>query len=233
MKFLVLQMMKTNRLQRPQSIDNVLIDLHQIQTNRQQEPSGVTAKILDDENTIIANHQDETDSKKDIEVQEGKIKKGKKKLVIYVSSTILLFLLITIIGYNEFQDYCLSKIRISEVVTNNTQSIVDEYGKHPAWIELVNTNSTPINIGGLYITRDRSCLDRSMNSKERIKHMSMILLYCYVAVDEFLIHHFKFLFIHTNTVPFIDHNFLRSHCICSYCDKNSRQYTRFRSTCIW
>ena len=174
MKYLVLQMMKTNRLQRPQSIDNVLIALHQIQTNRQQEPSGVTAKILDDENTIIANHQDETDSKKDIEVQEGKIKKGKKKLVIYVSSTILLFLLITIIGYNEFQDYCLSKIRISEVVTNNTQSIVDEYGKHPAWIELVNTNLTPINIGGLYITSDRSCLDRSMNSEERIKHMSMI-----------------------------------------------------------
>ena len=174
MRQLVLKMMQTNRLQRPQSIDNVLIALHQIQTNRQQEPSGVTAKILDDENTIIANHQDETDSKKDIEVQEGKVKKGKKKLVIYVSSTILLFLLITIIGYNEFQDYCLSKIRISEVVTNNTQSIVDEYGKHPAWIELVNTNSTPINIGGLYITSDRSCLDRSMNSEERIKHMSMI-----------------------------------------------------------
>ena len=65
-----------------------------------------------------------------------------------------------------------------------------------------------------------------------VKHMNVIFLAVDVAVDEFLVHHFKFLFIHTNTVPFSGHSFLRSHCICSYCDKNSRQYTRFRSTCI-
>lgn len=33
-----------------------------------------------------------------------------------------------------------------------------------------------------------------------VKHMCVILLTVNVAVDEFLVHHFKFLFIHTNTL---------------------------------
>ena len=33
-------------------------------------------------------------------------------------------------------------IRINEVLTNNTASVVDEYGSREAWIELENTSFT-------------------------------------------------------------------------------------------
>ena len=65
-------------------------------------------------------------------------------------------------------------IRLNEVMTNNTVSIVDEYGRHEAWIELENTSFTTYNVRGMYITTDRSVLDPSMSVPERIKRMSII-----------------------------------------------------------
>ena len=40
-------------------------------------------------------------------------------------------------------------IRLNEVLTNNTASIVDEYGNREAWIELENTSFTTYNIRGM------------------------------------------------------------------------------------
>ena len=65
-------------------------------------------------------------------------------------------------------------IRINEVLTNNTQSIQDEFGEHLAWIELENTSYTSYNIRGMYFTTDRSVLDPKMSVPERIKRMSVI-----------------------------------------------------------
>ena len=65
-------------------------------------------------------------------------------------------------------------IRINEVLTNNTASIVDEYGNREAWIELENTSFTTYNIRGMYFTTDRSVLDPKMSVPERIKRMSVI-----------------------------------------------------------
>lgn len=65
-------------------------------------------------------------------------------------------------------------IRISEVLTNNTASIVDEFGNREAWIELENTSFTTYNIRGMYFTTDRSVLDPQMSVPERIKRMSVI-----------------------------------------------------------
>ena len=65
-------------------------------------------------------------------------------------------------------------IRINEVLTNNTTSIQDEYGRHEAWIELENTSFTTYNIRGMYFTTDRSVLDPNMSVPERIKRMSVI-----------------------------------------------------------
>ena len=65
-------------------------------------------------------------------------------------------------------------IRLNEVLTNNTQSIVDEYGAREAWIELENTSFTSYNVRGMYLTTDRSVLDRSMSVPERISRMSII-----------------------------------------------------------
>ena len=65
-------------------------------------------------------------------------------------------------------------IRLNEVLTNNTASIVDEYGSREAWIELENTSFTTYNIRGMYFTTDRSVLDPQMSVPERIKRMSVI-----------------------------------------------------------
>ena len=65
-------------------------------------------------------------------------------------------------------------IRINEVLTNNTASIVDEFGNREAWIELENTSFTTYNIRGMYFTTDRSVLDPEMSVPERIKRMSVI-----------------------------------------------------------
>lgn len=65
-------------------------------------------------------------------------------------------------------------IRINEVLTNNTQSIQDEFGQREAWIELENTSFTTYNVRGMYFTTDRSVLDPKMSVPERIKRMSVI-----------------------------------------------------------
>jgi flagellar basal body-associated protein FliL len=65
-------------------------------------------------------------------------------------------------------------IRISEVLTNNTASIQDEFGEREAWIELENISFTTYNIRGMYLTTDRHVLDKEMSVPERIKRMSVI-----------------------------------------------------------
>ena len=65
-------------------------------------------------------------------------------------------------------------IRLNEVLTNNTASIVDEFGERKAWIELENTSFTTYNIRGMYLTTDRSVLDPKMSVPDRIKRMSVI-----------------------------------------------------------
>ena len=65
-------------------------------------------------------------------------------------------------------------IVISEVLTNNTASIQDEYGRREAWIELENTSFTTYNVRGMFITTDRRVLNEGLSAPERIKLMRMI-----------------------------------------------------------
>lgn len=65
-------------------------------------------------------------------------------------------------------------IVINEVLTNNTASIQDEFGKREAWIELANTSFTTYNVRGMFITTNRQVLDKNLSAPERIKLMSMI-----------------------------------------------------------
>ena len=83
-------------------------------------------------------------------------------------SGLLLFSTLTVFGQGA------KNIRINEVLTNNTASIVDEFGNREAWIELENTSFTTYNIRGMYFTTDRSVLDPQMSVPERIKRMSVI-----------------------------------------------------------
>lgn len=48
----------------------------------------------------------------------------------------------------------LEALRINEVMVENTNSIVDEYGERSAWLELFNANFAPLNINSIFITND-------------------------------------------------------------------------------
>lgn len=67
-----------------------------------------------------------------------------------------------------------ASIKLNEVMTNNSTSLQDEYGQHKAWVELANISHSTYNIRGMYITTDRSVLDRNMSVPERVKRMSII-----------------------------------------------------------
>ena len=65
-------------------------------------------------------------------------------------------------------------IVISEVLTGNANSVVDEFGQREAWIELENTSFSTYNVRGMFITTNRQVLDKSLSAPERIKLMSII-----------------------------------------------------------
>lgn len=87
---------------------------------------------------------------------------------------ILLFLsLITIVGSSAYAQGA-KNIKINEVLTNNTQSMLDEYGENLPWLELANTSFSTYDIRGMYIATDRKVLDQKLSVPERIKLMSQI-----------------------------------------------------------
>lgn len=49
-----------------------------------------------------------------------------------------------------------SSLRINEVMVQNDNNIVDEYGRHNGWIELFNSSFAPLEISSVYITNDKS-----------------------------------------------------------------------------
>ena len=67
-----------------------------------------------------------------------------------------------------------ASIKLNEVMTANQKSLIDEYGAHNAWVEIANISHSTYNIRGMYLTTDRSVLDRKMSVPERVKRMSQI-----------------------------------------------------------
>lgn len=65
-------------------------------------------------------------------------------------------------------------IKISEVLTNNTTSLQDEFGRHEAWVELENTAFSTYNVRDMFIATDRHVLDKSLSAPQRISRMSAI-----------------------------------------------------------
>ena len=43
-------------------------------------------------------------------------------------------------------------IRITEVMTDNRTSLIDEYGEHKPWVELSNFSFTTYNVRGMFLT---------------------------------------------------------------------------------
>lgn len=87
---------------------------------------------------------------------------------------IFLFLsLITVFGSSAFAQGA-KNIKINEVLTNNTKSMLDEYGEALPWIELANTSFSTYDIRGMYIATDKKVLDQNLSVPERIEMMSQI-----------------------------------------------------------
>lgn len=67
-----------------------------------------------------------------------------------------------------------ASIKLNEVMTNNQQSLIDEYGVRNAWVEIANISHSTYNVRGMYLTTDRSVLDKQMSVPERQRRMSQI-----------------------------------------------------------
>ena len=62
-----------------------------------------------------------------------------------------------------------ASIKLNEVMTVNEKSLIDEYGARNAWLEIANISFSTYNIRGMYVTTDRSVLDKKMSVPERVK----------------------------------------------------------------
>lgn len=71
-----------------------------------------------------------------------------------MKKNILVVIALLIGGMFAAKAHNLEALRINEVMVENTESIVDEYGQHSAWVELFNGNFAPLNINSIFITND-------------------------------------------------------------------------------
>ncbi|MDO5035971.1 MAG: OadG family transporter subunit [Porphyromonas sp.] len=66
-----------------------------------------------------------------------------------------LLLLALMVGGTTTLSYGVNRaLRINEILLDNQQGIIDEYGNRVAWIEFYNPSAATINVGGMYLTDD-------------------------------------------------------------------------------
>ena len=65
-------------------------------------------------------------------------------------------------------------IKINEVMTRNTASIVDEYDNHIPWVELANVSFSTFNVRGMYVATDTAVLNPHLTVPQRVAMMSCI-----------------------------------------------------------
>ena len=108
---------------------------------------------------------------------------------------LLTFMVLMVITTSAFAQGARN-IRFSEVMTINTMSIQDEYGRHPSWVELVNASYSTYDIRNMYVSTDRTVLNKKMSVKERTRRMSMIPNN--TAVTQLAAHQHIILFLNSN-----------------------------------
>ncbi|MBR4276020.1 MAG: OadG family protein [Prevotella sp.] len=84
--------------------------------------------------------------------------------------TIMLSLVTSIMIFGQGAN----NIRINEVMTSNQTSLQDEFGNRNPWVEIVNTAFSTYNIRGMFITTDRTVLNKSLTVPQRMSRMSII-----------------------------------------------------------
>lgn len=71
----------------------------------------------------------------------------KRKLSLLLSALVLCALLAPAQGRRG--------LRINEVMVQNDSSVVDDYGRHSAWVELFNSTFAPLEISSVYLTTSK------------------------------------------------------------------------------
>lgn len=74
--------------------------------------------------------------------------------IVRVNSVLVVLLLNFFLGVCNLNAQGASSLTISEVMTLNDNSIVDEYSRHSPWVEIYNTSSTMVDIKGCYLSDD-------------------------------------------------------------------------------
>ena len=64
-----------------------------------------------------------------------------------------------------------SSLCINEVMPNNKSDVVDDYGMHHPWIEILNTSFATVDIKSCFLTNDKKVLNPNLSASERMKMM--------------------------------------------------------------
>ena len=72
---------------------------------------------------------------------------------------ILLLLALAAVSVSAVQAQGRRALRINEVMVQNDSSVVDDFGRHSAWIELFNSSFAPLEIANVYLTNNKAVLD--------------------------------------------------------------------------
>lgn len=75
-----------------------------------------------------------------------------------MKKAIVLSLFVVMIALSGAQSYAQGRkgLRINEVMVQNDNNYVDDYGNHEAWIELYNSTYAPMEISSVYLTNDKN-----------------------------------------------------------------------------
>jgi len=60
----------------------------------------------------------------------------------------------------------ITDLKINEILINNIDNLVDDYGQHVPWVEIINTAYNSVNIAECYLTNDTTGLS-SKSSKDK------------------------------------------------------------------
>ncbi len=97
------------------------------------------------------------------------------KRFFYISLLLLLRSLSSLSAQNVID------LRITEIMTVNDSSIVDDYGRHSAWVEVMNISQGTVNYGGCYFSDDpddlMKCQIPGSDKRTSLKPRQVVIFY--------------------------------------------------------
>ena len=103
------------------------------------------------------------------------------KRVLYIL-TLLFFPFLPLCAQNVID------LRITEIMVDNESSVVDDYGRHSSWVEVMNISQGTVNYGGCYFSDDPDNLTKSQipgsDKRTSLKPRQVTLFYATGRSDD-------------------------------------------------